>query len=172
MPPLPSQLPPEAGARPETGVRRPARPRSRAAADGSTSLHLSRLRGVTGQVRRRLKRQGIAYTDQLLEAAGPRTGRWRLAAGSGIDAELLARLVCRADLIRIKGIGAIFADMLELLGIDRTARLASRNPAELHRDLLELNAALRFARRTPTREEVGHWITQARSLPQVVNDNG
>jgi len=171
MPPFLSEGTREAAVCPETGAASPAALRARTGPGDATSLHLSKLRGVTGPVRRRLKRQGIAYTDQLLAAAGPRSECWRLAIRSGIDAALLGRLVCRADLLRIKGIGAIFADMLELLGIDRMARLARQNPTELHGALLGLNAALRFARRAPTPEEVRHWIIQARSLPQLVDDD-
>jgi predicted flap endonuclease-1-like 5' DNA nuclease len=169
MPPFLSEGTREAIVCPETRSAPPAARRSRPG--DATSLHLSKLRGASGQVRRRLKRQGIAYTDQLLEAAGARSERWRLAIRTGIDAALLGALVCRADLIRIKGIGAIFADMLELLGIDRGVRLARQNPAELHRALCELNAALRFARRAPTPEEVRQWIMQARTLPQLVEDD-
>jgi predicted flap endonuclease-1-like 5' DNA nuclease len=155
-----------ADSEPAAGRRPP-----RAGAAG-TALHISKLRGITDRVRARLKRQGISYSDQLLVAAGLRGRRWQLALRSGIDGVLLARLVCRADLIRIKGIGAIFADMLELLGVDRVARLARQDPAELHRALLELNAAERFARRAPTLEEIRQWITQARSLPRLVDDDG
>jgi predicted flap endonuclease-1-like 5' DNA nuclease len=180
MPPLLSELTREAAARPQTRAEPSQPPIERAGREpraagrpraGATSLHISKLRGITSQVRRKLKRHGITYTDQLLRAAGSRSRRSQLAARSGTDASLLARLVCRADLIRIKGIGAIFADMLELLGVDRVARLARRQPAELHRALLELNAAECFARRAPTPEEVRHWIAQAQSLPQLVDDD-
>jgi len=82
----------------------------------------------------------------------------------------LGRLVWRADLTRIKGIGAIFADMLELLGVDRTARLAQQEPGELHQALSRLNAAQRLARRAPTPEEVQDWIAQARTLPRLIED--
>jgi predicted flap endonuclease-1-like 5' DNA nuclease len=181
MPPLLSEVTREAVGHQQTGADSAASPAGRVdgepvaggqpharAADGA--LHISKLRGMTARVRARLKRQGITYTDQLLAAAGPRGHRWQLAVRSGIDGATLARLACRADLIRIKGIGAIFADMLELLGVDRLGRLARQDPAELHRALLELNAAERFARRAPTPDEVRHWIAQARVLPPLVED--
>lgn len=37
---------------------------------GAMALHISKLRGITDPVRSRLKRQGITYIDQLVEAAG------------------------------------------------------------------------------------------------------
>ena len=180
MPPLLSELTREAAARPQTRAEPSEPPIERAGREPSAagqpraaarSLHISKLRGITAQVRRKLKRHGITYTDQLLGAAGSPTRRSQLAARSGIETALLDRLVCRADLIRIKGIGAIFADMLELIGVDRTERLARQEPVTLHRVLLELNAAERFARRAPTPEEVRHWIAQTRSLPPLIDDD-
>jgi predicted flap endonuclease-1-like 5' DNA nuclease len=152
------------------GRERRSSRRSHHDAAGAMSLHISKLRGITDQVRIRLKRQGISYSDQLVEAAGRASGRRDLAARSGIEAATLGRLVCRADLTRIKGIGAIFADMLELLGVDRMARLARQEPGELHRALSQFNATQRLARRAPTPEEVQDWIAQARALPQRIED--
>jgi predicted flap endonuclease-1-like 5' DNA nuclease len=152
----------EAGARPLDGVRQ-------AKASRSMSLHVSKLRGISNQVRNQLKRHGVTYTHQLLEAAGHVQSRRELAARSGIDEADLLRLTCRADLARIKGVGAIFADMLELIGVDRVSSLAEHDPTKLYDILHDLNATERFARRAPTLDEVADWVTQARALPHLVD---
>jgi predicted flap endonuclease-1-like 5' DNA nuclease len=131
------------------------------------SLHVSKLRGISLDVRIKLKRHGVSYTHQLLREAGSAERCHRLAARSGIDEATLIRLVRRADLARIKGIGAIFADMLEMIGVDQVAILAGQDSRELHARLHELNAAERLARRSPTPDEVQQWIAQARALPQL-----
>jgi predicted flap endonuclease-1-like 5' DNA nuclease len=135
----------------------------------SMSLHISKLRGISNQVRTKLKQQGVTYTDQLLEAAGSADSRRALAARSGIEEPVLLRLTCRADLARIKGVGAIFADMLELIGVDRVVSLAAQAPDRLHGMLHELNIAERFARRAPTQDEVADWVAQAQALPRLVD---
>jgi predicted flap endonuclease-1-like 5' DNA nuclease len=135
----------------------------------SMSLHVSKLRGISNQVRNKLKRHGVTYTHQLLEAAGRFESRRELAARSEIDEAVLLRLTCRADLARIKGVGAIFADMLELIGVDRVSSLAERDSAQLYEILHDLNAAERFARRAPTPDEVADWVAQARGLPHLVD---
>jgi predicted flap endonuclease-1-like 5' DNA nuclease len=137
----------------------------------SMSLHVSKLRGISNQVRNKLKRHGVTYTHQLLEAAGRLDRRRELAARSDIEEAVLLRLTCRADLARIKGVGAIFADMLELIGVDRVSSLAGRDPARLYELLHDLNAAERFARRAPTQDEVADWVTQARALPHLVDSD-
>ena len=154
--------PGDAGARPLD--------RDRQAQGGrSMWLHVSKLRGISNQVRNQLKRHGVTYTHQLLEAAGRRQNRRELAARSGIEEAMLLRLTCRADLARIKGVGAIFADMLELTGVDRVSSLARQDPGRLYAILRDLNATERFARRAPTQDEVADWIAQARALPHLVD---
>jgi predicted flap endonuclease-1-like 5' DNA nuclease len=138
-------------------------------ADGgdAMSLHVSKLRGISLDVRIKLKRQGVSYTHQLLREAGSIERCRGLAARSGIDEATLTRLVRRADLARIKGIGAIFADMLEMIGVDQVAVLAGQDSRDLHARLHELNSAERLARRSPTPDEVQQWIAQARALPRL-----
>jgi predicted flap endonuclease-1-like 5' DNA nuclease len=129
------------------------------------SVHVSKLRGM--EVRNKLKRQGIHYTHQLLHAAGSDEQRRQLAARGRIDDLVLEQLVRRADLTRVKGIGAVFADMLEMVGVDWVATLAQQDPADLHGRLHELNTAERFVRRPPTPDEIQQWVTQARALPRL-----
>ena len=168
---------PAAGSRDESVLIHPgaaphgkARPAQARGLDdsGAMSLHVSKLRGISLEVRRRLKRQGISYTHQLLREAGSTEQRRRLAERSRIDEFALLRLVRRADLARVKGVGAIFADMLEMIGVDQVATLAEQDPIDLRARLYQLNAAERLARRAPTLEEVQQWITQARALPRLV----
>ena len=144
-----------------------------AGSDGADamSLHVSKLRGISHDVRIKLKRQGVSYTHQLLREAGTASRCRRLAMRSGIDEATLTRLVRRADLARIKGIGAIFADMLEMIGIDQVALLAEQDPGQLRARLHALNAAERLARRSPTPDEVEQWIAQARALPRLADPN-
>ena len=142
---------------------------SKSACDRSMSLHVSKLRGISFDVRAKLKRNGVTYTHQLLAAAGQPGQRTKFSEESGIEEPTLSRLTCRADLARIKGIGAIFADMLELLSVDRVATLAGQEPEALHHALATLNSAERFARRAPTPEEVEDWVLQARQLPKLVS---
>ena len=132
------------------------------------SLHVSKLRGVGAEVRARLKVGGINYADQLLAAAGTPEKRRALREATGLDAAVVERLARRADLARIRGIGAVFADMLEAVGVDHVEPLRRAAPAELHGRLRAFNRAERLARRSPTPEEVEDWVRQARALPPAL----
>ena len=136
--------------------------------DEAVSLHLSKVRGTNLQIRARLKSHGITNSRQLLLAAGARKKRAALIGETGIDATTLAYITKRADLARVKGIGATFADMLEVINVDTVERLASWDPSALHRTLHDFNRAERFARRAPTPEEIQSWVGQARKLPLLI----
>ncbi len=132
-------------------------------------LPLSKLRGVPNRLRVLLRRRRITNCEQLLRAAGKADLRHRLAADLGVDAELLLKLVQRADLARIKGIGAVFGMMLEDLGIRDIQTLAAEDPALLHARLKAFNMRERLARRAPTPEEVAAWVEKARHLPSLIS---
>jgi predicted flap endonuclease-1-like 5' DNA nuclease len=130
---------------------------------------LSKLRGVPADLRLALKARRITGCDQLLVAAAGAPARDRLAAALGIDAAELRRIVQRADMSRVSGVGAVFGMMLEEVGVLEVAMLAAADPAELHERLRRLNAEERIARRSPTPEEVRDWIAQAAALPKLVD---
>ena len=136
----------------------------------AVSLHLSKVRGTNLQMRARLKCCGITNSRQLLQAAGPFRARVVLSGKTGIEMAALAYITKRADLARVKGIGATFADMLEVMGVDTVERLAAWAPDALHRTLHDFNRAERFARRAPTPEEIEAWVTQARKLPILIDN--
>lgn len=133
------------------------------------SLPLSKLRGLSTLLRVALKARRITNCDQLLAAAAVSSARRRLCAEAGLDQDELLRLVLRADMARVNGIGAVFGMMLEELGITDVPMLAAANPALLHARLRGYNEQERIARRSPTPEEVESWVAQARRLPKLVS---
>jgi predicted flap endonuclease-1-like 5' DNA nuclease len=131
-------------------------------------MKVEEIEGIGPTYAAQLKDAGIATSDQLLERAGPRSGRDALAAATGISGKLLLDWANACDLMRISGIGAQFSDLLEAAGVDSAAELAQRNPATLAVTFGELNAARATTRRAPTEAMVAGWIEQAKALPKVV----
>jgi predicted flap endonuclease-1-like 5' DNA nuclease len=117
----------------------------------------------------RLRESGIATTQDLLLRAGSRSGRGMLAASSGIAEKLLLEWVNHCDLMRIDGVGAEYADLLEAAGIDSCAELSLRNPANLHAALAETNERTELVRRLPSVEMVGRWVAAAGTSDRVVS---
>lgn len=73
-----------------------------------------------------------------------------------------------ADLMRIKGVGSEYADLLEAAGVETVAELAQRNPASLAEKLGAANEAKNLVRRVPTEAVVTTWIAEAKTLPKAV----
>ncbi len=132
------------------------------------AMPINKIRGVSYEQQLKLKDQGIYSSDQLLQAARTSAGRQELAMHVNVDAEVILELAKRADLARVRGIGGVFADLLEYLGIETVGELATRPPVDLHVQILETNGQARLAGRLPTLKAVKGWVLQASELPTVL----
>ena len=127
----------------------------------SVDLPVSKIGRVDSTVLRQLKKHKINTISQLASVASSGQTFEFLAYRMGIDEQEFKRLINRARLRQINGIGTIFEILLELAAITSVADLAKRQSDELHRELARINIAERLSRRSPTPEEVRDWITAA-----------
>ncbi len=117
----------------------------------------------------KLEAAGITTTEGLLKAAGHKAGRAALAAETGIQEAMILDWVNRADLMRIKGVGGEYSDLLEAAGVDTVKELAHRNPENLYAALLETNKARKLVRRVPSLKDVQAWVEMAKTLEAGVS---
>lgn len=111
---------------------------------------------------------GIKTTQALLKRGGSAAGRKEVATASGIDAGKILEWVNRADLMRIKGVGEEYSDLLESAGVDTVKELATRRPDNLHAKMLEVNTAKKLVRRPPTAANVAEWVAEAKTMAPAV----
>ncbi len=116
----------------------------------------------------KLEALGLKTTTALLKRAATLKGRRDLAERLAVSEKRLLKWVNRADLMRVKGVGTQFSDLLEETGVDTVRELRNRVPENLHAKLIQTNAAKNLARRDPTLDEVRGWVNLARDLPPVV----
>lgn len=129
---------------------------------------ISKLGGVSLQLRMALRTMRITTCDQLLAVGSTPEGRRHLATVCGVELAVIEGLLGRADLIgRIDGIGTGFVSLLELHGITNSTHLADQCPTRLHQTLRNDNLENRWLRRAPTQEEIDKWIAAAKTLPPV-----
>ncbi|MPZ99979.1 MAG: DUF4332 domain-containing protein [Dehalococcoidia bacterium] len=112
---------------------------------------------------------GLKTTDDLLKEAGSAAGRKALAGKINLGEGRILEWVNRADLMRVKGIGSEFSDLLEAAGVDTVKELATRVPANLHGKMAEVNEAKKLVRRVPALSQVETWITEAKSMTPAVS---
>lgn len=129
---------------------------------------LSIIEGIGETYETMLNEIGIKSIEDLLEKGATRSSREELAEKSGISDKLILRWLNHADLMRIKGIGGEFSEILEAAGVDTVPELARRNAENLAVKIEEVNEEKELVRRTPTVKMVGEWINQAKKLPRIL----
>ena len=132
-------------------------------------MNIEDVEGIGPAYAAKLAKAGVTSTDDLLEQGAKASGRATLEASTGIDHDLILEWVNHVDLMRIKGVGSEYSDLLEAAGVDSPAELAQRNAANLANTFQEVIAALPGdVRRIPSEAVVQGWIDQAKALPKVV----
>lgn len=116
----------------------------------------------------KLRKAGVRTTGALLKVAATRTGRRRLAKSAGLSESDILAWVNRADLMRIKGVGSEYADLMEAAGVDTIRELRRRNPERLLAVMTDLNLRRRLIRRLPTNGMVAGWIEAANEIEPLV----
>lgn len=126
------------------------------------------IEGVGPQLAIKLKAVGVRTTATLLDRAKNPKGRKTLAAASGIEESKILRFANMADLMRIRGVGEEYAELLEAAGVDTVKELKNRNAANLTRTMADLNAKQQLVRLIPSGKTVVKWIEHAKTLPPVM----
>lgn len=111
---------------------------------------------------------GIRSTEALLKACATPADREDLAEKTGIAPKLILEWANLADLMRIKGVGEEYSDLLEEAGVDTVKELKMRNPANLFEAMREINDEKHLVRRLPTLYMVESWVEQAKYLPPAL----
>ena len=127
------------------------------------------IEGIGPVYAEKLRAAGIGSVNALLRAGATPKGRRELEEKTGIGHEYILDWVNRADLMRVRGVGEEYSDLLEWAGVDTLPELAQRNPDNLYDKILEVNEEKQLVRRPPTRDMVARWIEQAKTLERAVS---
>jgi predicted flap endonuclease-1-like 5' DNA nuclease len=136
---------------------------------GVAMQKLSIIEGIGDTYEKKLKVAGITRVEELLEACATKKGRTELAGKTGIAEKLILKWTNHADLIRVKGIGGEYAELLEAAGVDSVAELAKRKPDNLIEKVTEANKTKKVVRKIPTLKQIEDWVKQASELPRAIH---
>lgn len=123
-----------------------------------------KIAGVGPAVAKKLAAADIRTTDALLDASRGRRERRLLSERTGLPERQLRKFVNMADLMRIRGIGGDFAELLGASGVRTVRDLSRRSAFNLATKMSTVNTARRLSRRAPSAPMVERWIAQAREL--------
>ncbi|MEM8627340.1 MAG: DUF4332 domain-containing protein [Pseudomonadota bacterium] len=130
--------------------------------------NIEKVEGIAKITGDKLRGCGINRTDQLLERCASKKGRKEVAAASGIEEKLILKWTNFCDLMRVKGIGEQYSELLEAAGVDTVKELRNRKPENLHAAMLEANTKKKMVRQAPGLKQVQGWVAHAKELDPMM----
>jgi len=100
------------------------------------------IEGVGAKYGKKMRAAGIRSTGALLKAGASAKGRKALAEKTGFSAHQILEWTNRCDLMRVRGVGEEYSDLLEASGVDTVKELRNRNAANLVKKMDEMRSTL------------------------------
>lgn len=129
---------------------------------------IDEIRGIGADVATILKLEGIRTTIALLRSAKTPKQRLKIAAKVGTDAKHVLDWATAADLMRVRGVGWEYAQLLHAAGVRTVSDLKLRNPQNLVEKMRTANNKRRLVRLLPKEKTVERWIESAKKLPSLI----
>jgi predicted flap endonuclease-1-like 5' DNA nuclease len=128
------------------------------------------IEGIGKGYGRRLKEGGIPTVEDLLEAAATDEGVARLCALTDEEPSVVHAWAIMADLMRIRGLGGQWAELLWRAGVTSVQDLAGRDPAPLVERMARVNEEEHRVHELPGEGRVREFIVAAGELPRAIPD--
>lgn len=125
---------------------------------------IDQVAGIDHKQATKLRKAGVRTSKRLIELAATRRGRTELSKETGLSPKDLQGWVHHADLLRVRGVGGEYAELLVAAGVDTLRDLRRRNPTALLAKIIGLNGSDRVVDRLPTESMVEGWIDSAGEL--------
>ncbi len=134
------------------------------------SYTIDTIEGIGAKYKTKLKKIGVTNTKHLLDRGAKKKGRKELAKEAGIEEKLILKWTNMADLMRVKGVGEEYSELLEVAGVDTIKELRKRKPDNLHKAMSDANAKRKkkLVRQLPSISQVEKWVAHAKELPPVM----
>ncbi len=131
-------------------------------------MDLINLEGIGPAYKEKLTAAGVTSVEDLLAKGATPKGRAALADAAGISGTLILNWVNMADLVRVKGVGEEYSELLHAAGVDTVVELSKRVPANLHAKIVETAAQKNLVRAVPALSQVERWVAEAKTMSRVV----
>ncbi|MEO7453705.1 MAG: DUF4332 domain-containing protein [Fimbriimonadales bacterium] len=131
-------------------------------------MNIKEVEGIGEVFGAKLEAAGVASTEALIDQGASPAGREKLATSIDVTAARILEWVNRVDLMRVRGVGSEYSDLLEAAGVDTVPELAQRNPANLAEAIAATIAEKGLVRRPPSASEIESWVAHAKELGRVI----
>lgn len=128
------------------------------------------IEGIGSGFGQRLRDDGIDTTEKLLEACTTDGGVARVCQCVDLDENTVRNWGTMADLMRIKGLGGQWAELMWRAGVTSVQDLARQEVAPLRARFKEVNEEEHRVAELPGENRVTKFIAQAKELEAVLPD--
>lgn len=133
------------------------------------SYAIDKIEGIGPKQAEILRGHGITKTHHLLERGATRKGRKEVAKLTGVKEDKILKWANMCDLMRIKGVGEEYSELLEAAGVDTVKELRNRKAANLRKAMVAANESKKLVRQLPSEKQVERWVKQAKDLDPVMS---
>ena len=127
------------------------------------------IEGIGPKFAEKLSAAGLKKTGDFLDKCGDKKGRKAVAVETEISEKLLLKWANMADLMRIKGVGPQFAELLEGAGVDTVKELRNRNATNLTKKMAEVQEEKKLTKAAPAESIVQGWVDEAKGLEPKIS---
>ena len=131
-------------------------------------VNLGKFPGVDSAPVEKLAAVGIKHSKHLFDRGRTRDDREELARQVSVPGDLVLELVKLSDLVRVSGVGPVFARILYQAGTDTLAKLATSSPEWLHDRLVDINQEMGYTSAAIPMRDITYCIEVSQELPKVV----
>lgn len=132
------------------------------------SYPIETVEGIAKTTGAKLRKAGIATTAAMLSHCANKKGRKEKAKETGLSEKNILKWTNMCDLMRVKGIGEEYSELLEVAGVDTVKELKMRKPENLHAAMKEVNDKKKLVRQVPGLKQVQSWVAEAKKLKPMV----
>ncbi len=126
------------------------------------------IEGIGPKYTKMLKKVGVTQTKHLLSRGASKKGRKDLATEAGLKETQILKWTNMADLMRIRGVGEEYSELLEVAGVDTVKELRNRKAENLYEKMAEVNTKKKLVRQLPGPKQVKGWVAHAKKLKPVM----
>lgn len=132
------------------------------------AYQITEIEGIGKKYGDKLAKAGITNTDHLLAECGSKKGRKATADKTGFSESQLLKWANMADLMRVRGVGEEYSELLEAAGVDTVKELRNRKAENLAAKMAEVNEKKKLVRQTPAASQVEKWVAHAKELKPAI----
>jgi hypothetical protein len=132
-------------------------------------VSLTKFPGINQDFVEKMADVGIKNSKQFINQIINQKELSNLSIQSDIPPNDLFEILCLSDLVRISGVGPVFARMMIDNGTNTTEKVANCSPKHLFEELKHLNEKRNYTKAKFTQNDIIYCVNFAKKLPKIIN---